>query len=152
MKLARRPIISALGAAALAAFLAAPLPALAQDGVHIDDAWARFVPGARSGVVYMRIENRATVAETLLSVSSDVSAMASLHQSAKDAAGMMTMEPLPDGLPIAPGASAELKSGGTHIMLMDLTRQPKVGEAITLTLTFAHAGKVTVEVPVKNRN
>lgn len=148
MPITRRPVLAAL----CACLFAAAGPALAHDGVHIDDAWARFIPGARSGAVYMLIENHATVTETLLSVSSDVSAMASLHQSAKDASGMMTMTPLPDGLAIAPGASAELKSGGTHIMLMDLTRQPKPGEVITLTLTFAHAGKVTVEVPVKNRN
>ena len=144
---ARRPVL-----AALCAFVAAAaVPALAHDGVHIEDPWARFIPGARSSVVYMLIENHAAVEETLLSVSADLAGMASLHTSGKDAKGMTTMDALPAGLTIAPGAIAELQIGGTHIMLMDLTRRPKDGESFTLTLTFAHAGKVTVEVPVDNK-
>lgn len=46
-------------------------------------------------------------------------------------------------------AETTLKSGGLHIMLMKLKQPLKAGEKYTLTLTFAKAGTVTLEVPVK---
>ncbi|MBS0565635.1 MAG: copper chaperone PCu(A)C [Proteobacteria bacterium] len=143
MSLARRPFLAALAFAALAA------PALAHDGVHVENAFARFVPGARTGAVYMTIENHAKVEDRLVSVSTDAGAKAEIHRSAQGADGVMTMDALPDGLAIAPGAIAELKSGGDHIMVMDLNRHPKPGDSIEVTLTFSHAGTVKLSVPVR---
>lgn len=145
MPIARRTLLSA------AAFLLLTGPALAHDGVHVENAYARFIPGAKVGAVYMTIENHAKVDERLVSISTDIAAKAELHRSAQGSDGVMTMDALPDGLPIAPGAIAELKSGGDHIMIMDLKRQPKQGDTVTVILTFSHAGQVKVDVPVRNK-
>jgi copper(I)-binding protein len=46
------------------------------------------------------------------------------------------------------GSTVELKSGGYHIMLMDLKQELKAGSTISITLEFAKAGKITLDVPV----
>jgi copper(I)-binding protein len=48
------------------------------------------------------------------------------------------------------GGTVSLEPGGLHIMLIDLREPLKQGETLPLTLTFAKAGKVTVQVPVKS--
>lgn len=136
-------------AATFACLLAGPV--FAHDGVHILDAYARFIPGARAGGAFMVIENHATVDERLLSVTADVAGMTELHRSEKKADGTMGMAPVDGGLAIAPGTSVELMPGGDHIMMMDLKGHPKDGDTIHLTLEFSHAGKVELDVPVQNR-
>ncbi|NCX55288.1 MAG: copper chaperone PCu(A)C [Rhodobacterales bacterium] len=41
-----------------------------------------------------------------------------------------------------------LKRGGDHVMFMGLTRSLEHGDKFELTLTFEHAGDVTLTVPV----
>src|SRR5512132_4333375 len=48
------------------------------------------------------------------------------------------------------GESVDLQPGGLHIMLIDLKEPLKQGETFPLTLTFAKAGTMTVQVPVKS--
>jgi hypothetical protein len=53
-----------------------------------------------------------------------------------------------DGIEVAAGATAELKPGGLHIMLMGLHQPLRKSDVFPLTLTFEHAGKVAVQVHV----
>lgn len=146
MTLTRRALLAAT-AAGLGLGL---LPASAHDGVAILDAYARFLPGAKAGAIYLTIENHAEVDEQLLSVQTDVADKAELHRSKMSADGMMTMEPLPDGLPIEATGRITLATGGDHIMVTGLKTHPKNGDMIPLTLTFRHAGIITLTVPVDN--
>jgi copper(I)-binding protein len=41
-----------------------------------------------------------------------------------------------------------LKRGGDHVMFMGLTRSLEHGDMIEVTLTFEHAGDVTMTVPI----
>jgi len=59
----------------------------------------------------------------------------------------MRMREMP-AVTIPPGASVILKPGGTHIMIIGLTRQLKAGQNFPLTLGFERAGKVDLRVPV----
>lgn len=127
------------------------LPALAHDGVHIHDPYARAQGGnGGSGAVYLMIENHATVDDTLLSVSSTIAEVVQLHSNVTDAEGVTHMNAMEDGLEIPAGQTIALMRGDNHIMLMGLTRSLQDGDSFDLTLTFAHAGEVTVEVPVDN--
>lgn len=125
-------------------------PALAHDGVHIDGAYARVMPGAKTGAVFMSIENHATEDERLVAITTDAAERAELHGHKAGAEGMMQMLKYEDGIAIPAGTTHELARGGDHIMLMGLTRGLKEGDKIALTLTFEHAGEVAVEVPVDN--
>ncbi|WP_284163502.1 copper chaperone PCu(A)C [Frigidibacter sp. SD6-1] len=135
-------------AASLALFATA---AFAHDGVHVDDPYARFLPGAKSGAAFFVIENHAAVDDRLVAVTSDVAAKTELHTHKMDAAGVMQMVPVEGGFTIPSGGRHALERGADHVMMMMLNRVPKEGEVISLTLTFEHAGEVTIEVPVDNQ-
>lgn len=122
-------------------------PALANDGVHVADPYARFVQG--NGVVYFRIDNHAGQADRLISAETDIG-MAMLMTNETDANGMMKMLVVPDGFPVEPGAVRILRPAGDHVMLMGLSSEPGQGESFTLTLTFELAGQITLTVPVDN--
>lgn len=143
----RRTLLAAIAAG----FGLALLPAAADDSIVILDAHARFLPGAKAGAIYLTIENRTAVEDRLIAAQTDLADMADLHRSAMTAEGMMTMEPLPDGLPIIASGQTVLATGGDHIMVMGLRAHPADGDMIPLTLTFRDAGTITIEVPVDNR-
>ena len=62
--------------------------------------------------------------------------------------GVMKMRPLPDGLEIKPGETVELKSGGYHLMFMDLKQPLKQGDTFKATLQFEKAGSLEVNFNV----
>jgi copper(I)-binding protein len=58
----------------------------------------------------------------------------------------MKMRQIPN-LPLPAGAMVELKPGGFHVMLFELTAQAKEGDTVPLTLVIETGGKQeTVEV------
>ena len=136
----------------LAALLAiAPLTAFADDGIHIDAAYARVAaPTAQTGAVFMTIVNPTTADDRLLSVASDVAQKVELHTHAMTAEGVMQMLEVSGGLVIPAQSSHALDRGGDHVMLIGLNRPLADGDAFSLTLTFERAGKVVVIVQVDN--
>ena len=87
----------------------------------------------------------------LVGAASPVAKIVEIHEMKMDA-GVMKMSAI-DKLPVPAGKTVELKPGGYHVMLMDLTQQLKEGESVPITLSFVDKGgkKTTVEVkaPVK---
>lgn len=134
--------------AAAAATLCLTLPAAAQDGVHIKDAYAR--ASAASGAVFLTIENHQTDEDRLISAASDVAKRVELHTHKEDTNGVMQMMEVPEGFVVPGNGEHALARGGDHVMLMGLNRVLNTGDVVTLTLTFEKAGAVTVEVPVDN--
>lgn len=127
------------------------LPALAQDGVLVENAYARTMGGlGASGAVFMDITNHADTDDRLIGVTSDVAEKVELHTHKDDGAGVMQMLHVPEGFAIPALGSHALQRGGDHIMLMGLTRALKDGDVISLTLVFEGAGEVVVEAPVDN--
>lgn len=110
-------------------------------------AWSRANPaGAKSGAVFVIIENTGDSADQLLGVTTDVAAMSEVHQMSM-ANDIMTMKPAGQ-LEIPPHAKVELKPHGLHIMLMGLKKRFAEGDTFPVTLTFAKAGTVTLQVVV----
>lgn len=132
--------------AACAALLACP--ALAHDGVHIIDPYARVI--GPSGAVYFRIENEDAVEDTLISAFSPDAGMVMLMTSGAGSDGVMKMADVPDGFGVPANGERVLASGGDHVMLMSLTRSLKAGDTVALVLTFAKAGEVHLCLPVDN--
>ncbi len=54
-----------------------------------------------------------------------------------------------DALAVPADGALEFARGGAHLMIMGWTKQPSVGDTLELDLTFAKAGTIAVEVPVK---
>ena len=114
----------------------------------IQDAWARPANTGENGAAYFIIENGTASDDSLMSVSSDIATAAEVHMSMGDANGVMSMQ-MQEAVTIPAGEPVEFKPGGLHVMLVNLTRDLKPGETITLTLNFKETGNVIVEVPVK---
>lgn len=131
----------------VAGVIFATAPAMAQTGaLEVNHAWARATPGKSDiGAAYLTI--RSPTADRLVGASTPVAKEAQLHTMTMS--GMvMKMRPLaavniPAGQPIA------LAPGGVHVMLIGLKSPLKPGQSFPLTLTFAKAGKRTVDVAVE---
>jgi len=118
--------------------------------VTIREAWARTALKGDPSAIYFIVENSSDQEDTLLSASTDAAMMTELHMSSMDANGVMKMEPQ-SSVSIPAGGTVEFKKGGLHVMLMSVSRQLKVGDSVQLTLNFEKAGKITLEVPVKDQ-
>ncbi|WP_292353723.1 copper chaperone PCu(A)C [Mesorhizobium sp.] len=146
--------ISRAGAAFVLVFLLACVPgAFAHEfkigDLEIGHPWSRATPpGAKVAGGYFTVTNKGNSPDRLLSISSDISDKAELHEmGVKD--GVMTMRPVSGGLEIPARGKVALKPGGYHLMFVGLKRQPKQGEKFPATLTFEKAGSVAVEFAVE---
>ncbi|MEO5758445.1 MAG: copper chaperone PCu(A)C [Mesorhizobium sp.] len=138
---------------ALALLFAGGQAALAHEfkvgDLEIGHPWSRATPaGAKVAGGYFTITNKGSTPDRLVSISSDISEKAELHEmGVKD--GVMTMRPVNDGLEIPAGGKVALAPGGYHLMFIGLKQQPKQGEKFSATLTFEKAGTVSVDFAVE---
>jgi hypothetical protein len=101
--------------------------------VTVERAWAQTtVPNQASSGAFMHITALRDV--RLTGARSPVAGVVELHDMRIDS-GIMRMHPVHE-LPIKVGQSIELKSGGYHLMMMDLKRPLKAADTVALTLEF----------------
>ena len=117
--------------------------------VQVKDAWVRpTVAGQKSSGAYMKLTAKAT--QRLVGISTPVAGVAEVHEM-KMEGDVMKMRALP-ALDLPAGKTVELKSGGYHVMLMDLKQPLAAGGTVPLTLLFKDAkgveSKVTLNAPV----
>jgi copper(I)-binding protein len=113
--------------------------------IAVTDIYAAEPVSRETGAVYLTIENRTDVPDTLIGAWTPIASMAHLHQ--MGGAGGMQMR-TQDVAEIPARGRLQLRPGGLHLMLMTITAMPHAGDTVDLTLEFAHAGSVTVRVPV----
>ncbi len=134
--------------------------------------WARTsAEGASNGAVYFTIVPATDDTLTGASVPATVAARAEIHESmmmgsettmpmgSDTSMGMgsdttmnmggggMQMSPV-ESIALTGGQDFALEPGGFHVMLFDLVTPLKVGDTITVTLTFTNAGSIDIDVPV----
>lgn len=119
-------------------------------GLTLDQPWSRATPtGAKVAGGYVVIRNAGPEPDRLVSVTSEISGRAEIHEMAvKD--GVMTMRQLADGLVVPAKGETALKPGSYHLMFLDLKRPLKQGETFAGTLTFEKAGAVDVTFEVRS--
>ena len=117
------------------------------DTLLVSDAWARTGPQGGMSAAYLRITNRTATADTLLSAASGAADLVELHESYAREEGMRGMRRVPQ-VAVPAGSSVTLEPGGTHAMLIRLTRPLAEGDSVALSLTFAHHGTRTLMLPV----
>jgi copper(I)-binding protein len=116
--------------------------------IKVTNAWARPAQAGDNGAVYFVIENNTGQADDLLSGASEVAQAVELHMSSMDSNGTMTMEHQMS-VPVPDRGKVEFKPGGLHVMLVNLSRELKVGDQFPLTLKFNNTGEMTLQVVVK---
>jgi copper(I)-binding protein len=97
---------------------------------------------------YATVRNTGRTADRLVTVATPVAGMAMLHRYQRTSNGAEVMVPVAAGASIPPGGTLVLQPGGMHLMLQPLRRALRVGDHVPLTLRFAHAGTLTLSVPV----
>lgn len=113
----------------------------------VSDAWARPASAGANGAAYFVIENGMASDDTLLSVSSNIASATEVHMSMANDMGVMSMQ-MQEAVAVPAKGKVEFKAGGLHVMFVNLNRDLKVGDTVTLTLNFKSAGSVVIEVPV----
>lgn len=104
------------------------------------------LPNAPVGGGFLTITNHGAE-DRLIAVETPVAAMAEIHEMAMEG-DVMRMRELADGLVIPAGETIELKPGSYHLMFMKLTQSLVEGETVEVTLTFEHAGTVTLPLMI----
>jgi copper(I)-binding protein len=114
----------------------------------VTSPWTRATPGgARIAGGYLKIINNGTTPDRFVGAKSDMTDRVEIHEMSMSD-GVMKMRPLPNGLEIKPGETVELKSGGYHLMFMDLKQPLKQGDTLKATLQFEKAGPLDVNFNV----
>jgi copper(I)-binding protein len=128
------------------------------DGVSVDDAWARNSPMmASAGAVYMNLE--AGEDDRLIGASVDVgiAGKVEIHETAmmedtmgddEQMGGAMMMREVGE-IALPAGTTVNLEPGGYHIMLLDITTPLEIGQKFDVTLTFENADEQVIEVEVR---
>lgn len=119
--------------------------------VQVEGAWARAsVPGQKASGAFMKITTRDGA--RLVGVSSPVAGLAEVHEM-KLEGDIMRMRAVPT-LDLPAGKTVEFKSGGYHLMLMNLKAPLVRDSTVPLTLVFRDArgveSRVELKVPVRS--
>ncbi|WP_114968126.1 copper chaperone PCu(A)C [Rhodoferax ferrireducens] len=118
--------------------------------VEVKDAWVRTtVQGQKATGAFMKITARDGA--KLVAVTSPIAGVAEVHEM-KMEGNVMKMRAVQGGLDLPAGKTVELKSGGYHVMLMDLKTPLAKDSTVPLTLVFKDAkgveSQVALTVPV----
>lgn len=127
-------------------------PVLAHDyqvgALHIAHPWARPLPPVvPSGAAYLQIENRGSNQEILVAAHSPIAEKVEVHEHVH-LDGLMKMQKV-DQLAIPPGDEVVFEPGGYHFMMFGLKQPLEAGGRFPLTLVFADAGSIEVQVMIE---
>ncbi len=149
---------SALLCAGLAVSLLAMLPAglsaggtgeEAQDGLELNDVWAReTVAGAPNSAAYLEIHNHSANDDRLTGGSTPFADVVEVHDQQMDN-GVMRMVHLPDGLEVPAGETVVLQPQSYHLMIIGLGEVLEAGATVPLVLEFEHAGEIEATAEIR---
>lgn len=116
-------------------------------GIAVEQPWARAAVQGGVGGAFMRIENRGTASDRLVSATSPAARTVELHTTVRDG-DVMRMRPV-QAIEVPAQGAVQLQPGGLHMMLIGLNQPLKQGEHVPVTLTFERAGTVTIDLAVQ---
>ncbi|HKJ93211.1 MAG TPA: copper chaperone PCu(A)C [Longimicrobiales bacterium] len=120
----------------------------------VEDAWVRAVrrprtppPGGVNSAAYMTLRNGGAQAARLVGATSPAADSVQIHQSTVEN-GIARMRRV-DGLDLPPGGAVRFAPGGYHVMLLGVHRSLIPGDTVRITLHFASAPDIKLQVPVQ---
>jgi len=118
-----------------------------ENGIIIENAWARPALQGNPSAVYFRIENNQKETEKLISVTSQVAEFNEIHLSSIVDGTMRMMEQ--EFVEIEPDQVLEFKPMSYHVMLVNLKKDLKLGDQFEISLKFEKFGEKNIIVEVK---
>lgn len=119
--------------------------------VTIADAWVRATAGVDDPsmtAAFGVLANDGTEDRTVISVDTDASPRAELHEMTMDN-GVMVMRPIQGGIAVPAGGSTALEPGGRHIMIMALRAAIQPGDQIHISLGFDDGSRLEFDALAK---
>jgi copper(I)-binding protein len=117
-------------------------------GVTVTGAFTRATPpSAKSAGGYFTISNTGTAPDVFTGATSEAAADISIHQM-KMNGQVMEMSAVEGGLDIPPGGSVSLSPSGYHLMMTGMEQTFQEGECVNITLHFASAGDLPIQLNV----
>ena len=111
--------------------------------ISMVEPWVRAtVPGQETSSGYIRLQSNRAV--RLIKVSSPQAARVGIHRMSNEN-GVMRMEELP-ALDLPMDQPVDLAPNGLHLMLIGVKQPLKVGDEVTLALTFELVDKSTLQL------
>jgi copper(I)-binding protein len=86
--------------------------------------------------------------DVLVSATSPACGMVELHET-QMSDGVMSMQHLPQGIPVPAGETVSLEPGGLHVMCMGVQSPLTVGEMVEVALEFENSGSKTIEAEIR---
>lgn len=118
--------------------------------VTADSAWLR-AQADQGGMsaAYFTLCNGSMKEAALIGVSTPAAGLAEIHETTRDAAGVVSMAPAGE-IVLKPGEVLVLEPGGRHAMLMDLAGPIAAGDRAILSIRLADGSALTVEAVAKS--
>lgn len=115
---------------------------------YISNGWLRPANAGMMTAAYFTIHNNYSVADTLLSVSTQSAVDSQIHESFAGEDGIMGMREI-GMVPIEANSNAELKPGGIHIMVIRPQNDITEGDSVDFVLQFSKLGSLDIRLPVQ---
>lgn len=114
--------------------------------VSVEGAWVRAQNDAAAmSAAYFTVCNGSSEPVIIEGLSTPLAGLAELHETTRDAAGVVRMAPT-GPIALAPGEAVVFAPGGKHAMLMELPAPIAEGSKSTLTIELAGGASVSAEV------
>jgi periplasmic copper chaperone A len=136
--------------ACLLVLLAAPAAAheIKLGDISIIHPWARATAGAaKNGAVYMRIENQGDQDDQIVGMATDAAERVEMHTHIMENGTAMMRKV--EAIDLPAHQTVSFKPGEFHIMLIGVDPPLREYDTFKMTLVFAKAGRVEVEVYVE---
>lgn len=137
-------------AAAVCLTILSPGTGVAQEAtkgdLHITQGQLRVILKSRPAAGFLSIANKGSEPDRLVAAETDEARRIELHGHSIEN-GIMKMRAL-DAIDIPANGSAELKTGGYHLMVFGLKHASRPGDTLAVTLVFERNGRVDVTLPV----
>jgi copper(I)-binding protein len=144
----KRPLAGLIVVAALLSPAAAPAAEFVRGDLHIVDPYAREAPpGATTVAAYLTIDNRGRERDRLMSANSPRAVAVEIH-SMREELGVMRMRQVSEVV-VPARQRVKLAPGSLHLMIVEPTAPLRAGERVPVTLTFARAGPIDIEILVE---
>lgn len=141
--------LTALGAAALIALGAlggCAQKLVLEETVALEGGWAKSAEEGSMTGLFGTLRNGGSTDLTVERLESEAARTVELHEVPEGG----TMRRIEEPVVIPAGGSFELAPGGNHIMLMQLTRELRAGDNVTVTAHFTDGSTATLLALVKD--
>lgn len=133
----------------LAVLMAGTVCAAELENLMVEDGYVRGLPPTSTNTAaYMRLVNEGGNTLQLIGATSPAADQVMLHESYEED-DLVSMRHVARA-EVPAGGELHLRSGGLHLMLMNLTGSLRDGDEVELVLEFAEGDSKTVTLPVRS--